>query len=478
MAATGGSTNGVLHLLAIAHEFDIPLSIDDFDRISEATPLIADLRPGGRYRALELYQMRAASSWSCASWSRPAGLIDGRRRRSTGGRCADRGRRRSRPRARSWSSPSRRPSSPPAASPSCGAAWRRTGASSSSPATSAAHHRGPARVYDSETSCFQAVKNGEIKPGDVVVIRYEGPVGGPGMQEMLAVTGALVGEGLGESVALLTDGRFRGGTHGLMIGHVAPEAALGGPIAFVREGDTITIDVDKRELNLRGRRRRDRAPQGRLDRARAALHEGRVRQVRRARDVRQQGRRHDPRGALTDRREPASIRVRPETPADLPAIRTVNVAAFGRDGEADLVDCLRASDAWVDGWSLVAVDGSDRVVGHLLLSRVVIEGAGGSTWSVPSLAPMAVLPESQGRGAGSALVRAGIAAADARGEPLIVVLGHPAYYPRFGFVPASGHGITCPYPVPDEVFLVRLLTADDPAIRGRLRYPACFDALD
>jgi dihydroxy-acid dehydratase len=112
------------------------------------------------------------------------------------------------------------------------------------------HHRGPARVFDSETACFEAVKNRRIEPGDVVVIRYEGPVGGPGMQEMLSVTGALVGEGLGDSVALLTDGRFSGGTHGLMIGHVAPEAALGGPIGLVEEGDEIVIDVDARRLDL------------------------------------------------------------------------------------------------------------------------------------------------------------------------------------------------------------------------------------
>ena len=111
-------------------------------------------------------------------------------------------------------------------------------------------HRGPARVFDSETECYAAVRAQQIKPGDVVVIRYEGPVGGPGMQEMLQVTAALVGEGLGESVALLTDGRFSGGTRGLMVGHVAPEAALGGPIAFVRDGDPIALDVDKRELNL------------------------------------------------------------------------------------------------------------------------------------------------------------------------------------------------------------------------------------
>ena len=112
------------------------------------------------------------------------------------------------------------------------------------------HHRGPARVFDSETACYDAVRAQKIKPGDVVVIRYEGPVGGPGMQEMLSVTGALVGEGLGGSVALLTDGRFSGGTHGLMIGHVAPEAALGGPIAVVQEGDPIVIDVEARRLDL------------------------------------------------------------------------------------------------------------------------------------------------------------------------------------------------------------------------------------
>jgi dihydroxy-acid dehydratase len=112
------------------------------------------------------------------------------------------------------------------------------------------HHSGPARVFDSENACFEAVRNRQIQEGDVVVIRYEGPIGGPGMQEMLSVTGALVGEGLGEHVALLTDGRFSGGTHGLMLGHVSPEAAVGGPIALVEEGDTITVDVDARELNL------------------------------------------------------------------------------------------------------------------------------------------------------------------------------------------------------------------------------------
>jgi predicted N-acetyltransferase YhbS len=139
---------------------------------------------------------------------------------------------------------------------------------------------------------------------------------------------------------------------------------------------------------------------------------------------------------------------------------------------------LRASDAWVDGLSLVAVDATDRVVGHLLLSRVELARVDGTSWRVLSLAPMAVLPEAQGRGAGSALVRAALGEADQRREPFVVVLGHPGYYPRFGFVPASRHGITCPYPVSDEVFLVAPLAADDPTMSGRIRYPACFDALD
>jgi predicted N-acetyltransferase YhbS len=132
----------------------------------------------------------------------------------------------------------------------------------------------------------------------------------------------------------------------------------------------------------------------------------------------------------------------------------------------------------VAGLSLVAVDANDQVVGHLLLSRVELARVDGTSWSVLSLAPMAVVPEAQGRGAGSALVRAALAEADQRGEPFVVVLGHPGFYPRFGFVPASRHGITCPYPVPDEVFMVAPLTADDPAMSGRVRYPACFDALD
>ena len=175
---------------------------------------------------------------------------------------------RSRRPARSWSSPSTQPIKPTGGLAILRGSLAPDGCVIKLAGHERRYHRGPAKVYDSETDCFQAVKRQEIHAGDVVVIRYEGPVGGPGMQEMLAVTGALVGEGLGDSVGLLTDGRFSGGTHGLMIGHVAPEAAHGGPIAFVREGD---IDHHRRRqagAGARGRRGRDRAPQGRLDAAR------------------------------------------------------------------------------------------------------------------------------------------------------------------------------------------------------------------
>ncbi len=248
VAATGGSTNAVLHLLAIAHEFGIPLSIDDFDRISHVTPLIADLRPGGRYRAADLHEaggialvMKVLVDAGKIDPSRPT--VDGR----TIGEIA--------------ASAAETPGQPVvrtidhALKKSGGLAILRGTLAPEGCVVKLAgherrHHSGPARVFDSENACFEAVQAGSIREGDVIVIRYEGPIGGPGMQEMLAVTGAIVGRGLGESVALLTDGRFSGGTHGLMIGHVAPEAADGGPIAFVRDGDTITIDVDRRALDL------------------------------------------------------------------------------------------------------------------------------------------------------------------------------------------------------------------------------------
>jgi dihydroxy-acid dehydratase len=248
IAATGGSTNGVLHLLAIAQEFGLALDIDDFDTISSRTPLIADLRPGGRYRAADLTAaggiglvMRELLKSGLLHADAPT--VDGR----TIGQIA----------ADVTETPGQdvvRPIEQPLKPTGGLAILRGSLAPDGCVVKLAGHerlqHRGPARVFDSETACFEAVKRRQIVPGDVVVIRYEGPVGGPGMQEMLSVTGALVGEGLGESVGLLTDGRFSGGTRGLMIGHVAPEAALGGPIALVEEGDTISIDVEARRVDL------------------------------------------------------------------------------------------------------------------------------------------------------------------------------------------------------------------------------------
>jgi len=248
IAATGGSTNGVLHLLAIAREFGLPLDLDTFDRIAERTPLIADLRPGGRFRAAELYEaggvglvMRELLAAGLLHGEAPT--IDGRTIAQIAGAVIERPDQQV---VRSIDAPLKRTGGL--------AILRGSLAPDGCVVKLAGHerrqHRGPARVFDSEPACFEAVKAQRIAPGDVVVIRYEGPVGGPGMQEMLAVTGALVGEGLGDSVALLTDGRFSGGTHGLMIGHVAPEAALGGPIALVRDGDPIAVDVDARTLHL------------------------------------------------------------------------------------------------------------------------------------------------------------------------------------------------------------------------------------
>ncbi len=248
VAATGGSTNGVLHLLAIAHAFGIPIEIDEFDTISDRTPIVADLQPGGRYRAYELYQSGGVGLVTRELLKRD--LIDGDAPTVTGQTLRQIA-------EATVETPGQvvvKPIETPIKASGGLAILRGSLAPDGCVIKLAGHerryHRGPAKVYDSETACFQAVSRQEIHPGDVVVIRYEGPVGGPGMQEMLAVTGALVGEGLGDSVGLLTDGRFSGGTHGLMIGHVAPEAAHGGPIAFVREGDMITIDVDKRVLDL------------------------------------------------------------------------------------------------------------------------------------------------------------------------------------------------------------------------------------
>jgi dihydroxy-acid dehydratase len=249
VAATGGSTNGVLHLLAIAHEFGIELDIDEFGAVADRTPIVADMKPGGRYSASELYDAGGVGLVMRELLKRD-GLLHGEARtvdgRTIAAIAADAQETEGQPVVHSIDQPLK---------PTGGLAiLRGTLAPEGCVVKLAGHerrlHRGPARVFDSEGACFEAVKAQAIKPGDVVVIRYEGPVGGPGMQEMLSVTAALVGEGLGDSVALITDGRFSGGTHGLMIGHIAPEAALGGPIALVAEGDEIVIDVDRNALDL------------------------------------------------------------------------------------------------------------------------------------------------------------------------------------------------------------------------------------
>jgi dihydroxy-acid dehydratase len=248
VAATGGSTNAVLHLLAIAHEFGIPLDIDEFGAIADRTPIVGDMVPGGRHTAADMHEaggvalvMRELLKRDLLHGGAPT--VDGR----TIARIAE----------DVVETPGQRvvvPIEKPIKEVGGLTILHGTLAPDGCVVKLAGHerrhHRGPARVFDSETACYDAVRAQRVKPGDVVVIRYEGPVGGPGMQEMLSVTAALVGEGLGESVALITDGRFSGGTHGLMIGHVAPEAALGGPIALIREGDTVVIDVDRKALDI------------------------------------------------------------------------------------------------------------------------------------------------------------------------------------------------------------------------------------
>ena len=247
VAATGGSTNAVLHLLAMAREAGIPLNIDDFDEISKRTPMIADLKPGGKYTAIDLgraggiglvaqrlahggYLHTDQMTVSGLPISEEVELVD-----ETPGQDV----------VYSTDNPIK----------SQGGLVILKGniAPEGCVVKVAGHergyHRGPARIFEREEDAMTAVTSKKINPGDVMVIRYEGPKGGPGMREMLGVTAAIVGEGLGETVALMTDGRFSGATRGLMIGHIAPEAAVGGPIAALREGDIIVIDIDKRRLD-------------------------------------------------------------------------------------------------------------------------------------------------------------------------------------------------------------------------------------
>jgi dihydroxy-acid dehydratase len=248
LASTGGSTNGVLHLLAIAREAGVPLELDDFGRISARVPLVADLKPGGRFVATDLH--RAGGTRLVAQRLAEAGVLHEDARTVTGRTIGVEA-------AGAREAPGQevvRPLAAPLA-PSGGLVTLHgnlapEGAVVKTAGYALRHHRGPARVFDSEEEAFRAVQGGGVRPGDVVVIRYEGPRGGPGMREMLAVTAAIVGAGLGESVALVTDGRFSGATRGLMAGHVSPEAAAGGPIAAIRDGDPIVLDLAAAELRV------------------------------------------------------------------------------------------------------------------------------------------------------------------------------------------------------------------------------------
>jgi dihydroxy-acid dehydratase len=249
IALSGGSTNGVLHLLALARETGVDISIDDFDRISDSTPLLCDLKPGGNYVAVDLY--KAGGVPLVLSRLKEAGILNEEQQTVTGGTVGEH----ASVATETEGQKVVRPLDDPIKATGGLAILRGNVAPEGCVVKLSGHERrhhvGPARVFEGEEDAMAAVeKGGVIQAGDVVVIRNEGPAGGPGMREMLAVTAALVGAGLGDSVALLTDGRFTGATHGFMAGHVAPEAARGGPIAAVRDGDEITIDVDARRLDV------------------------------------------------------------------------------------------------------------------------------------------------------------------------------------------------------------------------------------
>jgi dihydroxy-acid dehydratase len=246
IAATGGSTNGVLHLLAIARELDIELSLDDFDRIAARTPVVASLKPGGRYVATDVYEAGGVALVARELLKRElvhagAPNVDGRSLGEIAAAVEERP-------GQEVVVPLETPLKPTGGLAILYGNLAPEGCVVKLAGHERLLHRGPARVFDSEEECFEAVKARSIQEGDVVVIRYEGPAGGPGMREMLHVTAALVGEGLGDSVALVTDGRFSGATHGLMVGHVSPEAARGGPLAALGDGDIVVVDVEAREL--------------------------------------------------------------------------------------------------------------------------------------------------------------------------------------------------------------------------------------
>jgi len=248
VAATGGSTNAVLHLLALAREAEVPLRIDDFDAVSARTPLIADLKPGGRYVATDVH--RAGGIQLIAKKLLEGGYLDERQMTVSGRTLGEEARAARETPGQDVVKPANNPLKKTGGLVILKGNLAPEGAVIKVAGHERLHHRGPARVFDREEDAMRAVTGKNIKPGDVIVIRYEGPRGGPGMREMLAVTGAVMGEGLGESVALLTDGRFSGATRGLMVGHVAPEAARGGPIAALQEGDIIVIDINARRLDV------------------------------------------------------------------------------------------------------------------------------------------------------------------------------------------------------------------------------------
>jgi dihydroxy-acid dehydratase len=248
VAATGGSTNAVLHLLAIAQESGVPLELGDFDRISAATPLLADLKPGGRFVATDLH--RAGGTRLVARRLLEAGVLKADAITVSGRTIGDEARDGKETQGQEVVRTAAAPLAPNGGLVILRGNLAPEGAVVKIAGYVRKHHRGPARVFDGEEAAFAAIQAGRIQPGDVIVIRYEGPKGGPGMREMLAVTAAVMGAGLGESVALVTDGRFSGATRGLMAGHVAPEAASGGPIAAIRDGDTVEFDIDARRLSM------------------------------------------------------------------------------------------------------------------------------------------------------------------------------------------------------------------------------------
>jgi len=248
VAASGGSTNAVLHLLAIAREAGVELSIDDFDRVSSRTPLLADLKPGGRFVATDLY--RAGGIRLLAQRLKQAGILHSECMTTTCKTIGEEADAAVETPGQEVVRPLDRPIKPTGGLVILKGNLAPEGCVVKIAGHNMQHFRGPARVFDLEEDAFAAVQSGKIRAGDVVVIRYEGPRGGPGMREMLAVTGAISGADLGDKVALLTDGRFSGATHGMMAGHVAPEAARGGAIAVVRDGDMIVFDIPGRQLRV------------------------------------------------------------------------------------------------------------------------------------------------------------------------------------------------------------------------------------